>query len=263
MCTLKTWDRVQKHTSMENITPPIGDPNATATPAALAAVTTWRILAEKDKMRARWTEHVGAPWLLANFGNQPATIKPIQQATWTEGPSLPTDKPEAMTNGYIAWAKRKLNIWQSTYQGQALDEECWKAQKAFHSESCQYTLDLWYSWSCSILRKRPNQVGCHKGERGRTHHVNKPTRWTDFTPRMPGVAGISLVFSFNFPATKLLIKPPSISTIAHLDVGKPFGDDGYNCCVQSNAYSYNGDDYPRLANFNPAMFASPYSTISL
>ena len=34
-------------TSIENKTPPIGDPNATATPAALAAVTISRILTEK------------------------------------------------------------------------------------------------------------------------------------------------------------------------------------------------------------------------
>jgi hypothetical protein len=40
-------ERIARRTSMEKRTPPIGEPNATATPAALAAVTISRILPEE------------------------------------------------------------------------------------------------------------------------------------------------------------------------------------------------------------------------
>lgn len=41
------WNFELRRTSIENKTPPMGDPNATATPAALAAVTISRILPDK------------------------------------------------------------------------------------------------------------------------------------------------------------------------------------------------------------------------
>ena len=42
---------------------------------------------------------------------------------------------------------------------------------------------------------------------------------------MPRVASV-FVIVFNFPAAKLLIQPPAIVTIAHLNIREPFGDDG-------------------------------------
>jgi hypothetical protein len=45
------------HTSIENKTPPMGDPNATATPAALAAVTISRILPAENFRSYQFEEH--------------------------------------------------------------------------------------------------------------------------------------------------------------------------------------------------------------
>jgi hypothetical protein len=42
------YPNVMKPTSIEKSTPPIGEPNATATPAALAAVKISRIFAKKQ-----------------------------------------------------------------------------------------------------------------------------------------------------------------------------------------------------------------------
>lgn len=87
-------------TSIENNTPPIGEPKATATPAADAAVMTSLILPEagvntsdESKMSCHELE------LREKRRDHPATRDPIQHATCTEGPSFPTDKPEAMTKG--------------------------------------------------------------------------------------------------------------------------------------------------------------------
>jgi hypothetical protein len=61
----------------------MGEPNATATPAALAAVST-------SRMRPRLRE---------KRLNMPATRFAIVHARCTEGPSLPTERPDAITNG--------------------------------------------------------------------------------------------------------------------------------------------------------------------
>lgn len=75
--------------SSANRTPPIGLPNAVATPAAEAAVTISRILACEREKREK----------------QPATTDPIEHATWTEGPSLPTERPDAIAIGWWGWIK--------------------------------------------------------------------------------------------------------------------------------------------------------------
>ena len=91
----------ERLTSMENNTPPIGEPNATATPAALAAVTISRIFPKCTNKQSpqQQPEEYRVPWLCENRPKSPATRLPTQHATCTDGPSLPTDSPEAMTKG--------------------------------------------------------------------------------------------------------------------------------------------------------------------
>ncbi len=50
-----------------------------------------------------------------------------------------------------------------------------------------------------------------------------PLRGTHTAPTMPRIASV-LVVVLNFPAAKLLVKPPSVGTVAHLDVREPFGN---------------------------------------
>jgi hypothetical protein len=66
----------------------MGEPNATATPAALAAVTMSRILPASRSMEYQWARKKEKkrngktiPWLRENFENKPATSDPMQQAT--------------------------------------------------------------------------------------------------------------------------------------------------------------------------------------
>lgn len=93
-------EQCQGVTSIENNTPPIGEPKATATPAADAAVMTSLILPEAD-MNTNNKKMMGCHELelREKRRDHPATRDPIQQATCTDGPSLPTDRPEAMTRG--------------------------------------------------------------------------------------------------------------------------------------------------------------------
>lgn len=70
-------------TSKENKTPPIGLPKATATPAAAVAVKISRVL---------------EAFCLYLLKRREMTF-PVQTAKCTLGPSLPTDKPDAMANG--------------------------------------------------------------------------------------------------------------------------------------------------------------------
>lgn len=70
-------------TSRENSTPPIGLPKATATPAAAVAVKTSRVF---DAL------------CLYLLKKREITF-PAQTAKCTLGPSLPTERPEAIANG--------------------------------------------------------------------------------------------------------------------------------------------------------------------
>lgn len=70
-------------TSKENKTPPIGLPKATATPAAAVAVNTSRVL---------------EAFCLYLPKKREMTF-PVQTAKCTLGPSLPTDRPDAMASG--------------------------------------------------------------------------------------------------------------------------------------------------------------------
>lgn len=68
-----------RHTSRLKSTPPIGAPKATDMPAAAAAERTSRFLAS----------------LLLRFSNGRMIMLAQQHATWTSGPSLPSQRPDA------------------------------------------------------------------------------------------------------------------------------------------------------------------------
>ena len=53
---------------------------------------------------------------------------------------------------------------------------------------------------------------------------------------MPGVT--SLAFCINFPTTKLLVQPPAVVAVPHLEVGKPLGYDRYEGCIHANTDAY-------------------------
>lgn len=64
---------------------------------------------------------------------------------------------------------------------------------------------------------------CERERRCEEHVYDIPSEGC-LTPWMPGVTG-TLVLAFNFPTAELLIEPPSIVAVTHLDVRKPFGND--------------------------------------
>ena len=53
---------------------------------------------------------------------------------------------------------------------------------------------------------------------------------------MPGVA--SLAFRIDFPATELLVQPPAVIAVPHLEVGKPLGHDRYEGRIHANTDTY-------------------------
>ena len=50
---------------------------------------------------------------------------------------------------------------------------------------------------------------------------------------MPGRAGI-LVRPLNLPAAELLVQPPPVRAVPHLDVRQPFGRNGYERGIETN-----------------------------
>src|SRR5437667_8736455 len=79
--------------SKENSTPPIGAPNATATPAAEEAA--YISLMEKADLESRKSRDI---------------VCPAQTATWTLGPSFPTLSPEAIANGKVIVLIARLKV---------------------------------------------------------------------------------------------------------------------------------------------------------
>ena|ERR1700722_10251870 len=128
---------------MENKTPPMGEPNATPTPAALAAVTISLILpCVWDETLKLLRNNDYLPWLRENLLKRPATRYPIQHATCTDGPSFPTDSPEAITNGCDCSIITQERYTLCAYQCNTFNDKCTKTQKPFHDKPSQYTLDL-------------------------------------------------------------------------------------------------------------------------
>lgn len=84
----------------------------------------------------------------------------MQQATCTEGPSFPTDNPEAITKGcneaHLAFEHPRVD---ATYQGQGLDHERPNSKVAFHNKSRKDAFDLRDSGACGVLCKGFDKVG--------------------------------------------------------------------------------------------------------
>jgi len=66
--------------------------------------------------------------------------------------------------------------------------------------------------------------------------IDHPSHGGGVAPIVPGVTGIA--FRVNFPTTELLVQPPTIIAVPHLEVGKPLGHDRYEGCVHPNANAY-------------------------
>ncbi len=63
------------------------------------------------------------------------------QATCTDGPSLPTERPEAITRGCFVSESSQAS-GESAHQRQTLYEERPEAKEALHDETRQYAFDL-------------------------------------------------------------------------------------------------------------------------
>lgn len=55
------------------------------------------------------------------------------------------------------------------------------------------------------------------------YNEDEPPRKSNMAPRMPRITPVDF-FSFNLPTTKLLVQPPPIRTVSHLDVRQPLTD---------------------------------------
>ena len=62
----------------------------------------------------------------------------MAQATWTDGPSLPTDRPEAMASGCIVSVQSE----DVTHKRDTLDRERAQAQVAIEQKAREHTFDL-------------------------------------------------------------------------------------------------------------------------
>lgn len=105
-------------------------------------------------------------------------------------------------------------------------------------------------------------------------HVYSPPRGHDIAPLVPGLAGV-LVAALDLPAAELLVQPPAVRAVAHLDVREPFRhnrDEGSieanrNACARSGHMSVmkggawgltdERDDEPALASMCDALQARP------
>jgi hypothetical protein len=188
------------------------------------------------------------------------------QATCTDGPSLPTESPEAITRGCVRFRKSSHSKrgGEHSHQRQTLDEERPEAQEAPHDEAGQYTLNLRNARTGGVFCQGADEVGGDEGESSlfgqsaqfavggscceRTHsekHVYEPSRHRDRAPQMPRIA-CAVVVDLQLPAAELLVQPPAVRAISHLHVREPFRDYGYergvdsdtSTCEQQDVYSF-------------------------
>lgn len=144
---------------MEKSTPPMGEPKATATPAALDAVRISRILTEGQRGHLmRLTGH--SLWLSRYRGNSRATTLPTAHATWTEGPSLPTARPDPIASGC---GQQRLT---ATHQGQGLEDERLEPKISLDNEPAEDALDLRDARARGIRRKAAHEVRGREREGG-------------------------------------------------------------------------------------------------
>lgn len=66
--------------------------------------------------------------------------------------------------------------------------------------------------------------------------IDHPSNGGIVAPIVPGVT--SLVFRIDFPTTELLVQPPAVVTVPHLEVGKPLGYDRYKGRIYPNTNAY-------------------------
>ena len=97
-----------------------------------------------------------------------------------------------------------------------------------------------------IVSPRPHSqenekgIACERVEQGsekaphRKQHVYEPTCYGHCAPQVPRVAPAILV-AVQFPAAELLIQPPAIRTVAHLDVREPLRDNRDDRGIHSDA----------------------------
>ena len=68
----------------------------------------------------------------------------------------------------------------------------------------------------------------------RKQHVYEPARYRHRAPQVPRITPAVLV-AVQFPTAKLLIEPPAIGAVSHLDVRQPLGDDRDDRSVDTDA----------------------------
>ena len=90
------------------------------------------------------------------------------QATCTDGPSFPTESPEAITRGL--WFKyqdtSQTTRSKNSHQCQTLDEERPKAEESWHDETRYDALDLGYPRAGCVLGQRSDETSGDEGKRG-------------------------------------------------------------------------------------------------
>ncbi len=65
---------------------------------------------------------------------------------------------------------------------------------------------------------------------------DNPSRKGDMAPAMPRIASVHFL-ALNLPTTELLIQPPPIRAIAHLDISQPFADNRHDSGVQTYTHT--------------------------
>ena len=85
----------------------------------------------------------------------------MAQATCTEGPSFPTESPEAITRGSFKFQQTRpppKMISEKSYQRQTLDEERPKTEESLHDETRDDALDLRDPRAGRVLCQRPDEA---------------------------------------------------------------------------------------------------------
>lgn len=101
--------------------------------------------------------------------NCPATTLPIAEATCTDGPSLPTDKPEAIAIGCVCVRYQPSSPEQSqpsaqVYQRNRLDGHGREGEEPLDDETCEDAFDLGDAGSCRVWGVRFDDISPGEGE---------------------------------------------------------------------------------------------------
>ena len=86
-------------------------------------------------------------------------------------------------------------------------------------------------------KRQPTWVVFGRGNKMYSNNdIDRPSKDSIVAPIVPRVTG--LAFRVDFPTTELLVQPPAIIAVPHLEVGKPLGYDGYEGCIYPDADTY-------------------------